>query len=645
MVEKVLREARPAAIRSMTSHMLRAACILCLENADDDASFLEALVQQKDPKLWYNREKFWSSQTADPKLESLVEASERRARWSTTSALLTQVPRTRPLSVSSVRNRSFSQCARPQVIVKQGYAFMIGRYYSKGYHDGDSEDTGAVSVETFIERAAAGSATISDAQSCVLHHYTKVRRLPQNEHGDAVKKSAIGSEVLSWLLSLGNEDLNSNFRDVNFRNALCWLLVLEGKEDSVWEIIQDIVSRAMQNTGESVMHRHFKAVDWTGRLLAGFAAAHLDLAPRRIADNAIKCLERLVTSRMTGVAELPLAPMTTLLGKELRRSACTACSPKAFDQFLTLIAHDEGPRRIELARARFILFHPTQATARPFLELVRTNHPELTVILCARSEARNNLSSDLMRAAYILRVEGSEHDATYLENIVQNLTPLVWHARERIWQDLQDDPKLRKAETTQRRPLPTWSASRKTRMFSTSALLHPRHSTIVTSSRSFSCAARLQATGSGSDALMLKIDRFQKAVEGGKATIEDAQQCLLELQANLMRLPLEERRLKCQELMAGGKVLRWLWDSRKADYANIYDGTNGQAFSTLHLWFLVPENLEEFVWKWLHIVANYILSSRDYTALDKQQPVNQRQEYTDFGWAHHILGALAEAHV
>ncbi|KAK5697476.1 hypothetical protein LTR97_007614 [Elasticomyces elasticus] len=144
---------------------------------------------------------------------------------------------------------------------------------------------------------------------------------------------------------------------------------------------------------------------------------------------------------------------------------------------------------------------------------------------------------------------------------------------------------------------------------------------------------------------MLKIDRFQKAVEGGKATIEDAQQCLLELQANLMRLPLEERRLKCQELMAGGKVLRWLWDSRKADYANIYDGTNGQAFSTLHLWFLVPENLEEFVWKWLHIVANHILSSRDYTALDKQQPVNQRQEYTDFGWAHHILGALAEAHV
>ncbi|KAK5697477.1 hypothetical protein LTR97_007615 [Elasticomyces elasticus] len=412
MVEKVLREARPAAIRSMTSHMLRAACILCLENADDDASFLEALVQQKDPKLWYNREKFWSSQTADPKLESLVEASERRgelshipARWSTTSALLTQVPRTRPLSVSSVRNRSFSQCARPQVIVKQG-------------------------------ACSRGSATISDAQSCVLHHYTKVRRLPQNEHGDAVKKSAIGSEVLSWLLSLGNEDLNSNFKDVNFRNALSWLLVLEGKEDSVWEIIQDIVSRAMQNTGESVMHRHLKAVDWTGRLLAGFAAAHLDLAPRRIADNAIKCLERLVTSRMTGVAELPLAPMTTLLGKELRRSACTPCSPKAFDQFLTLIAHDEGPRRIELARARFILFHPTQATARPFLELVRTNHPELTVILCARSEARNNLSSDLMRAAYILRVEGSEHDATYLENIVQNLTPLVWHARERIWQDL-----------------------------------------------------------------------------------------------------------------------------------------------------------------------------------------------------------------
>ncbi|KAK4890013.1 hypothetical protein LTR27_011232 [Elasticomyces elasticus] len=401
----------------------------------------------------------------------------------------------------------------------------------------------------------------------------------------------------------------------------------------------------MQNTGESVMHRHLKAVDWTGRLLAGFAAAHLDLAPRRIADNATKCLERLVNSRMTGVAELPLASMTTLLGKELRRSACTPCSPKAFGQFLTLIEHDEGPRRIELARARFILFHPTRATARPFIELVPTEHPELTVILRARSEARNNLSSDLMRAAYILRVEGSEDDATYLEGIVQNLTPLVWHARERIWQDLQDDPKLRKAETTQRRPLPTWSASRKTRMFSTSALLHPRTSTIVTSSRSFSCAARLQAAGAGSDALMMKIDKFQKSVGEGKATIEDAQQCLLELQADLTRLPLEERRLKCQELMAGGKVLHWLWKVRKADYANIYDGTNVQAFSTLHLWFLVPENLEEFVWKWLHIVANHILSSRDYRVFDRQKPVNQQQEYNEFGWAHHVLGALVEAHV
>ncbi|KAK5747531.1 hypothetical protein LTR17_000174 [Elasticomyces elasticus] len=622
VVEKVLREARPAAIRSMTSHMLRAACILCLEDADDDASFLEALVQQKDPKLWYNREKFWLSQTADPKLKALVGASERSgelshisARWSTASALSTQVPRTRTQSVPSVRSRSFSQCARPQVIAKQGYASTIGRYYSKGYHEGDSEDTGVVSIETFVESAAAGLATISDAQSCVMHYYRTFSELPISQRADVVKSLAIGSQVLQWLLTRPGKEIIILSKDHGSRDALCWLLVVEGKEDSAWERLNNLARMNRQKLGDDITKDQARDHDWPGALIAGFAAAHLALANNRLAEHAIKCFQRLVKLRREG------------------RRCFVSLGP------------DGSAARVHLARARLLLFQPTQATASPLLRLVRANEPDMESIFRARPAARKNFAEHLLRASYILRLHGEEDDAAFLDHIVKERTPAAWRAREHIWRRHRLDPKLRGSSIVPRRQLPTWSASRKTRMFSTSALFHPRNSPTRASSRSFSCSARLQAAGAGSDPLMMKIDRFQKSVEEGKATLEDAQQCLLELQTDLMRLPLKERRLKCQELMAGGKVLHWLWKVRKADYANIYDGTNVQAFSTLHLWFLVPENLEEFVWKWLHIVANHILSSRNYTATDKRLPINQQQEYNEFGWAHHILGALAEAHV
>ncbi|KAK3643049.1 hypothetical protein LTR56_010423 [Elasticomyces elasticus] len=433
----------------------------------------------------------------------------------------------------------------------------------------------------------------------------------------------------------------------SFRDALCWLLFKEGKESSTWEKIVAIANEVKRDAGGFLTRSQIKDQDWMGQLLAGFAATQLELAPRRVADNAIRRFQRMTAFREEHDITLPLAPMAVLLRQELQQFSCVPCDPQLFDDLLRLLPAAEVESRHALSRARMLLYHPTQPTADTMLGVVRSRDQAMeTEHHKGYQAARNSLSSDILRAAYILRLHGKDDDAMFLDGMVEDRTPSVWHVREKIWKEARRDPKLHGVEVIQRRPLPAWgTGSKTTRMFSTSALLHSPDSPTRVGSKSFSCSARLQAAEAGSDALTMKIDKFQKSVEEGKATIEEAQQCLLKLQANLMRLPLEERRLKCQELKAGGKVLRWLWDSRKADYANIYDGTNVQAFSTLHLWFLVPESLEEFVWNWLYIVANHILSSRDYTALDKRQPVNQRQEYTEFGWAHHILGALAEAHV
>ncbi|KAK3654126.1 hypothetical protein LTR56_004180 [Elasticomyces elasticus] len=472
MVEKVLREARPAGIRSTTSHMMRAACILRLENADnadDDASFLEGLVQLKEPKLWHNREKFWLSLRADPKLKGLFEASEGcgepsrvPAQWSTPSALLTQVPRTRTVSVGTVRSKSFSQCARPQVIAKRGYAFTIGRYYSKGYHEGDSEDTGVVSIETFVERAAAGLATISDAQSCVMHYYRTFSELPISQRADVVKSLAIGSQVLQWLLTRPGKEILILSKDHGSRDALCWLLVVEGKEDSAWERLNNLARMNRQKLGDDITKDQARDHDWPGALIAGFAAAHLALANNRLADNAIKCFQRLVKLRREGDALLALAQMGVLLWR---------------------VQHE----CIWLAQG-CCFFIPRKRQPRH--------------------------SSDLY------------------------------------------------GRTSQ-----TWRA------FS----VHDQRP--GTTSLSIYC-----------------VRHISYAYTAKKTT----------------RLP--------------STIL----------------SRNGHR---LHLWLLVPENLEEFVWKWLHIVANHILSSRDYRVFDRQKPVNQQQEYNEFGWAHHILGALIEAHV
>lgn len=98
---------------------------------------------------------------------------------------------------------------------------------------------------------------------------------------------------------------------------------------------------------------------------------------------------------------------------------------------------------LEEASSRVLLYHPTSPDARPSIRY-RNDHAEGESRLWSEGKhgARNAFIRDILRAAYILRHQGLEDEATSLENVVRQQNPTIYDFKDHNMRALDSDPKL-----------------------------------------------------------------------------------------------------------------------------------------------------------------------------------------------------------
>jgi len=93
---------------------------------------------------------------------------------------------------------------------------------------------------------------------------------------------------------------------------------------------------------------------------------------------------------------------------------------------------------------RALIYNPFQADAQPFPHRMRQSSHDLDRFLftTAKIAARDKMSHDVLRAAHILRLQGQNSDAEWMEAVVRTKHPSAWNKRWTCWQDFRNDPKL-----------------------------------------------------------------------------------------------------------------------------------------------------------------------------------------------------------
>ncbi|KAK3073540.1 hypothetical protein LTR53_004774 [Teratosphaeriaceae sp. CCFEE 6253] len=272
-----------------------------------------------------------------------------------------------------------------------------------------------ISIQTFLERVEAGTATVADAKECVAHHRGLLYPLPVEGRQADLKAVPVGAPVLKWLLKQRDRDLDSRiYEDSKFANALCWLLVCEDLEEFAWHWIE--IECDEREKGDMTATREINGALRTGALIGGLMNASLHLA----ADDSASVHWN--PEHMTR-AYLRAYKMAT------RRSGGLG---------KTSLLHSLQQDKLAYARATARLFHPTRATGRPFLQLLRDRNGALASALAAKGTSKEVLRRErraglsLVRAAYILRLQGDAERAAFVDSIVEAQVP----ARTKDWAKL-----------------------------------------------------------------------------------------------------------------------------------------------------------------------------------------------------------------
>lgn len=90
-----------------------------------------------------------------------------------------------------------------------------------------------------------------------------------------------------------------------------------------------------------------------------------------------------------------------------------------------------------------LLFHPEKADPSIMLDLDRDSEVVERVMNWQKEAKRRSSASQLLRAAYLLRLQGAVEDARYLEDLSSRIDANVWAARKKTFASIRKDPKLK----------------------------------------------------------------------------------------------------------------------------------------------------------------------------------------------------------
>lgn len=326
-------------------------------------------------------------------------------------------------------------------------------------------------------------------------------------------------------------------------------------------------------------------------------------------------------------------------------------------------------------RAAFALYRPTEADPLPMLEYVRRHYAEAKPIVPYMPLSRRWAWAEkyLLRACFLLRLQGDASDAEWLETYTQREFPDLWRKRDLLFYYTSGDPKLQRLLKSKRnepwipKTLPSGprkirpsdafksggsvSPNKQHRHFSTrirtlpaltalscisdpipSQLCVSRLSAVAFQKQTFSSRSQdlkwLNPHAKGHNGYVETIEHFDVLAKEGQATIQDAHAILRKAYEESADLPYHERWAAAANA-GGGKVLQWLQAQQPRE---IYP-----EFAELLCWFTHPEGLDNVVTEWLTVSVGAEAFGSNWH--------HDRARRLKWAWARDMYAGVIKAHL
>ncbi|KAM0721825.1 hypothetical protein Q7P37_002750 [Cladosporium fusiforme] len=173
--------------------------------------------------------------------------------------------------------------------------------------------------------------------------------------------------------------------------------------------------------------------------------AHRDLSPHGVADGLLRYFASMITAmdhkNVTNFGQI--AGSWVEVSRAVRNRHCYPCDTKLFDWFCRFCDRYYSPNYVlgQYERAWLKMYHPTTPNPWPTFNIITQDPTSSRLVNNAKVE-RNVMGHELLRPAFLLRLQGALTEAERAEIILEEHFRSVFHARDSIIADLERDPKL-----------------------------------------------------------------------------------------------------------------------------------------------------------------------------------------------------------
>ncbi|KAK5137482.1 hypothetical protein LTR08_008460 [Meristemomyces frigidus] len=333
-------------------------------------------------------------------------------------------------------------------------------------------------VSLLEEYHKRGAATIPIARLCLEVFQKSLSGLSEEAKRKAIKETEPGRRVLLWLWMSEQYKQAALVDDEKLVGALVSLLVLEGREEIIWQWLsldQAICEGEHNRQGDK---REYYRYRWKGRFLEQLVATKLEPASKS-ADAAIEtylkaCAMKASAPPGSHMHFFPLVLANILLRKafEKGRQDYHLTDPRRYEQLIEVQALAEDSHGPSRSQAHLWLVHPTAPRAQPMLEILqdlfdeRTTRGRCFAAAVRGNESRTSYFSALIYTVALLHQEGRQAEALWLESRGREHFPHLWNphahalAKSRSFLDNPRIPPGKRDETEpalDRVPFPTFS--------------------------------------------------------------------------------------------------------------------------------------------------------------------------------------------
>lgn len=295
-------------------------------------------------------------------------------------------------------------------------------------------------------------ASIAQVGRLLASFRSNLKRLSVPEQHKMAAQERLGMRALDWTMKLEGLD-QRHIASKQFSYDLGWLLVAE-KEDYgmavlvVW-MMRDCMSLKEQLPGSELrtLYHGNTAIGCQLRrrhdLLSGLIHGYLHFSSDGTANEAIGCLSTLFNAAQEHGVFGYFQWAGPLIGLRLylNKAGCKPCDERKFDHFCEMQRAIMSKKDYEREAAWTLLYHPTRPDTAPALRAMERELHEGHSRREGRS-AMNHVGACLLRALYILELQGHAQEARWARETLKEHFGQVWHSRRRTTIEFELDSKL-----------------------------------------------------------------------------------------------------------------------------------------------------------------------------------------------------------